>query len=87
VHLATGTLRELLALMVTPANEHERAQIAELTRAVQEATGKSVEVAYGDQGYACSEPAQAAQGAGIEAGGGQAAGSAARGKCCCPGGG
>ena len=33
------TLGHLLALKVTPANEQERAQVADLTAAVQEATG------------------------------------------------
>ena len=33
------TLGHLLALKVTPANEQDRAQVADLTAAVQEATG------------------------------------------------
>lgn len=51
VHIAVDTLGQLLALKVTPANEQERAQVSDLARAVQEATGESVELAYVDQGY------------------------------------
>lgn len=39
IHLAVDTLGHLLALQVTPANEQDRAQVADLTAAVQEATG------------------------------------------------
>jgi hypothetical protein len=45
VHIAVDTLGNLLAALVTPANEQERDQVAALTDAVQEATGYSVEVA------------------------------------------
>ena len=38
----------LLALLVTPADEHDRQQVGELAEAVQEATGESVELAYVD---------------------------------------
>lgn len=51
LHLAFDTLGEFLALVVTPANEQDRAQVAELAEAVQNATGDSVELAYVDQGY------------------------------------
>ena len=47
-HIAVDTLGHLLALLVTPANEQERAQVAELAQAVQEATGQSVAVAFVD---------------------------------------
>jgi transposase len=50
-HLAVDTLGLLLAIHVTAANEQERAQVARLAGAVQEATGDSVEVAFVDQGY------------------------------------
>jgi transposase len=50
-HLAVDTLGLLLAIHVTAANEQERAQVASLAAAVQEATGNSVEVAFVDQGY------------------------------------
>lgn len=65
VHLAVDTLGHLLALVVTPANEQERAQVATLAQAVQEATGQNVQLAYVDQGYTGDEPAQAAQRTGI----------------------
>ncbi len=51
VHVAVDTLGHLLALHVTPANEQDRAQVARLAAAVQEATGETVELAYVDQGY------------------------------------
>lgn len=66
VHAAVDTLGHLLALKVTPANEQDRAQVADLSRAVQEATGQSVQVAFVDQGYTGEEAAQAAAGQGIE---------------------
>ena len=65
VHLAVDTLGQLLAVTVTPANEQERAQVAELAAKVQEATGDSVEVAFVDQGYTGDEAAAAAQQHGI----------------------
>jgi hypothetical protein len=39
---------------VTPANEQERAQVAELARQVQQVTGETVKVAFADQGYTVS---------------------------------
>ena len=47
---AVDTLGHLLALMVTPANEQDRAQVAALAAAVQAVTGESVEVGFVDQG-------------------------------------
>ena len=58
-HAAVDTLGHLLALHVTPANEHEWGQVAILA-AVQEATGDAVEAAFVDQGYTGDEPAAAA---------------------------
>ena len=49
-----------MALLVTPANEQERAQVEELATAVQAVTGEHVELAYVDQGYTGEEPAAAA---------------------------
>src|SRR5208337_1249030 len=57
VHIAVDTLGHLLAFKVTPANEQERAQVADLIEDVQEVTGGSVEVAFVDQGYTGEEPA------------------------------
>lgn len=50
VHVAIDTLGQLLALEVTPANEQDRAQVADLAQAVQEVTGESVTLAYVDAG-------------------------------------
>ncbi len=57
VHAAVDTLGHLLALRVTPANEQDRAQVAELAQAVQSVTEQNVEVAFVDQGYTGQEPA------------------------------
>lgn len=65
VHIAVDTLGHLLALIVTPANEQERAQVAELAEQVQAATDQSVEVAFVDQGYTGQQPAEDAQTQGI----------------------
>ena len=65
VHLAVDTLGQLLAVMVTPANEQDRAQVGELAKRVQEATGGTVEVAFVDQGYTGEQPAADAQAQGI----------------------
>ena len=42
IHIAVDSLGHLLAAVVTPANEDERKQLAELARRVQEVTGESV---------------------------------------------
>ena len=65
VHMAVDTLGQLLAVVVTPANEQERAQVAELAAQIQEATGDSVEIAFVDQGYTGDQPAIAAEQHGI----------------------
>jgi transposase len=64
-HLAVDTLGHLLAMVVTPANEQERAQVAALAQAVQAVTGEHVAVAYVDQGYTGQDTADAAQAQGI----------------------
>ncbi len=66
VHLAVDTLGHLLALLVTPANEQERAQVGELAKQVQEATQRSVKLAYVDQGYTGEKAAAQAADHGIE---------------------
>lgn len=65
IHLAVDTLGHLLALVVTPANEHERAQVGALATQVQAITGETVELAYVDQGDTGPEPARAAAEQGI----------------------
>ena len=59
-HAAVDTLGNLLAVLVTPANEQERAQVAELAAQVQEVTGEHVELAYVDAGYTGEAAAEAA---------------------------
>ena len=51
VHLAVDTLGHLLSLHVTAANQQDRDEVGKLAREVQKQTGKSVELAYVDQGY------------------------------------
>lgn len=65
VHMAVDTLGNLLALHVTPANEQDRAQVAELAAQVQEVTAENVELVFVDQGYTGDEPAEAALSEGI----------------------
>jgi transposase len=57
VHAVVDTLGHLLAVKVTAANEQDRAQVGELARAVQAATGENVQLAYVDQGYTGEQPA------------------------------
>jgi transposase len=52
--------------LVTPANEQERAQVAELAQRVQEATGGSVTMGFVDLGYTGDAPAEVAKEQGIE---------------------
>ena len=66
VHLAVDTLGHLLAMVVTPANKQERAQVAQLAEQVQEVTGEHVELAFVDQGYTGEDTAEAAAENGIE---------------------
>jgi transposase len=65
-HMAVDTLGHLLALLVTPANEQDREQVGELARAVQGVTGKSVQLAFVDQGYTGEAAAEAAIAEGIQ---------------------
>jgi transposase len=66
VHLAVDTLGHVLALCVTAADEQDRAQVAELAERVQAETGKTVEIAYVDQGYTGENAADAAEEHGIK---------------------
>jgi transposase len=65
-HMAVDTLGHLLALLVTPANEQERAQVEQLAQEVQAVTGESVELAFVDQGYTGDQPAEDAAQHGIQ---------------------
>jgi transposase len=66
VHMAVDTLGHLLALQVTPADEQDRARVKQLAREVQQVTGKSVELAFVDQGYTGEKPAEDAARQGIQ---------------------
>jgi len=66
VHAAVDTLGNLLALLVTPANEQDRAHVGELAQAVQEVTGQAVELAFVDQGYTDGVPAAETKQHGIQ---------------------
>jgi transposase len=70
-HIAVDTLGNLLALLVTPANEQDRAQVGQLAQAVQEVTGETVELAYVDQGYKGETAAKEAQAQGNASGSGE----------------
>ena len=65
MHAAVDTLGHLLALLLSPANEQERAYVGELADQVQEATGESVEIAFVDQGYTGERPSEEAEAHGI----------------------
>jgi transposase len=58
--MAVDTLGHVLALLVTPANEQDRAQVGQLAQAVQAATVETVEVAFVDKGHTGDDAAQAA---------------------------
>ena len=64
-HIAVDTLGHLLALIVTSADEQDRAQVKELAERVQEVTGESVELAFVDQGYTGEAAAEGAAAHGL----------------------
>ena len=66
VHMAVDTLGHLLALHVTAADEQDRTQVKHLAQRVQAATGDTVQLAFGDQGYTGDQPAQDAATQGIQ---------------------
>ena len=63
--MAVDTLGQLLAVVVTPANEQERAPVAALTEPVHSVTGESVDVAFVDLGDTGEPPAADAHTHGI----------------------
>ena len=65
VHAAVDTLGHLLALVATPANAQDRAQVADLSRRVQAVTDASVTSAFVDQAYSGPIPAADAAAHGI----------------------
>jgi transposase len=60
VHLAVDTLGHLLSLHVTAADQQDRDEVGKLAKEVQKQTGKSVELAFVDQGYTGKRAADAA---------------------------
>lgn len=60
------TLGHVLAILTSPANEQDRAQVFDLCLEVQETTGAQVEVAFVDQGYTGVQTALDATQAGVE---------------------
>jgi transposase len=60
VHAAVDTLGNLLAVVVTPANAQDRAQVGALCEAVQRVCGERVGIAFVDQGYTGETARQAA---------------------------
>lgn len=66
VHLAVDTLGHFLAVLTTPANEQDRAQVKDLCLKVQDVTGHHIEVAYADQGYTGAQTALDATETGVE---------------------
>ncbi len=64
-HIAVDRLGNLLALLVTPADEQDRALVGELAEKVQAATGEKVEIAFVDMGYTGEKAAQTAEAHGI----------------------
>jgi transposase len=65
IHAAVDTLGDLLALVGTPADAQDRAQVAALCEQVQAVTGGTVEVAFVDQGYTGAQAAADAAAHGI----------------------
>jgi len=65
VHLAVVTLGQLLAVLVTPANEQDRVQVGALAEQILAATGDTLEIAFVDQGYTGDQPAANTQAHGI----------------------
>ena len=65
LHMVVDTLGHLLALHVTPASVDDRSAVAALAEAVQDATGQSIDLAYVDQAYTGTRPAEAAAAHGI----------------------
>jgi transposase len=66
IHIAVDTLGNLLTLIVTPANDQERALVAQLTKQLKEETGENVKKVFADQGYTGEQAQSAAKQNGIE---------------------
>jgi transposase len=66
IHMAVDTLGHLLALHITPADQQDRSRVKQVAKDVQKATGKSVQLAFVDQGYTGEQPASNAAKQGIQ---------------------
>lgn len=66
IHLAVDTLGNIITLLATPADEQDRAQVADLCLQVQEVTGANVELVFADQGYTGEATALQAAQQGVE---------------------
>lgn len=64
--MAVGTLGQLRAVHVTPANEQEREQVRALCEQVQQATGQTVNTAWADQGCTGAQAQKAVKGNDID---------------------
>ncbi len=62
------TLGHLLALIVAPADQGDREQVAALAAEMQQVTGNTVAIAYVDQGYSGPTAAEAVRQHGIRLG-------------------
>lgn len=51
IHAAVDTMGNVIALLVSSANEQDREQVYELCREVQQITGDNIDVAIADEGY------------------------------------
>ena len=65
-HMAVDTLGNLLALLVTAADEQDRSMVGDLAEAVQQVTGEKVEIASVDQGYTGETAEEEAKAYGIK---------------------
>jgi transposase len=64
-HIAVDTLGHWLTVLVTAANEQDRAPVGQWAEQVQQVTGETVEVAFVDQGYTGDDAAAQAAAHGI----------------------
>ena len=65
VHVAVDTVGHLLAVTVTPADEQERDQVGALAAAAQATAGRTIELAWVDQGYTGEAAARQAAAHGV----------------------
>lgn len=66
VQVAVDPSGQLLATVIPPANDQDRAQVAELAALAQDVTGQTVELAGAEQADTGDEPAEAAAAHGLQ---------------------